>query len=160
MLKEKRDLVMGKISTFNHEIIFDFVLMILGIVIIIVSLGYGFGNLAQPGAGLYTFFVGLIFLTLSVPIFVSSLRHKSSEPLFDRYGLKRFLLMTITFTLWIVVMPFLGYVMVTLIGTYCFCKIMGLEGWLKPLALSIGIALFIYLLFDYWLYIDLPRGIL
>ena len=57
-------------------------------------------------------------------------------------------------------MPFLGYVIVTLLATYAFCKIMKLEGWWKPLAVSVGTALFIYLLFDYWLYIDLPRGIL
>jgi hypothetical protein len=36
---------------------------------------------------------------------------------------------------------------------------MGLEGWGKPLLLSFRTGLFIYLLFDYWLYIDLPRGI-
>jgi hypothetical protein len=57
-------------------------------------------------------------------------------------------------------MPVLGYVLVTLAVAFAFCKIMKLEGWLKPLALSIGTALFIYVLFDVWLYIDLPRGIL
>jgi len=77
-----------------------------------------------------------------------------------REGIKTFLLMTATFCLWIAVMPFLGYVIVTLLATYAFCKIMRLEGWWKPLALSAGTALFIYLMFDSWLYIDLPRGIL
>jgi hypothetical protein len=37
---------------------------------------------------------------------------------------------------------------------------MKLEGWWKPLAVSAGTALSIYALFDYWLYVDLPRGIL
>ena len=37
---------------------------------------------------------------------------------------------------------------------------MNLEGWLKPLSVSVGTALFIYFLFDYCLYIDLPKGIL
>ena len=83
-----------------------------------------------------------------------------SAPLFDRDGLKKFLLMSATFCLWIIVMPFLGYVIVTLFATYAFGKIMKLEGWWKPLAVSAGTALFIYLLFDYWLYIDLPRGFL
>jgi hypothetical protein len=66
--------------------------------------------------------------------------------------------MTATFCLWILVMPLLGYVLVTLLATYAFCKIMRLEGWRKPLAVSGGTALFIFLLFDYWMYIDLPRG--
>ena len=83
-----------------------------------------------------------------------------NAPLFGSEGIKTFLLMTATFCLWIAVMPFLGYVIVTLLATYAFCKIMNLEGWRKPLALSAGTALFIYLMFDYWLYIDLPRGIL
>jgi hypothetical protein len=37
---------------------------------------------------------------------------------------------------------------------------MKLEGWLKPFILSAGTALFIFILFDCWLYIDLPRGFL
>jgi hypothetical protein len=68
--------------------------------------------------------------------------------------------MILTFVFWIIAMPYLGYVIVTFIATYCSCKVMKLEGWLRPLVLSVGTALFIYLLFDYWLYIDLPRGIL
>jgi hypothetical protein len=53
----------------------------------------------------------------------------------------------------------LGYVVVTAIATFAFGKTMKLEGSRKPLALAGGTALFIYLLFDKWLYIDLPRGI-
>jgi hypothetical protein len=133
--------------------------MILGIVIIIVSLGYGFGTLRKPGPGLYPFFIGLLILFFSIALLILGLKSKSSEPLFTKSGLKTFLLMVIVFFLWIIVMPVLGYVLTTFAVTYAFCKIMKLEGWLKPLALSIGTALFIYLLFDVWLYIDLPRGI-
>jgi hypothetical protein len=68
--------------------------------------------------------------------------------------------MIVAFCLWILAMPLLGYVIMTLLVTYGFCKIMRLEGQWKPLSVSAGTALFIYLLFDYWLYIDLPRGIL
>ena len=55
-------------------------------------------------------------------------------------------------------MPWLGYVAVTLVSVFALSKIMQLEGWLKPLILSAATALFIYFLFDVWLYIDLPRG--
>jgi hypothetical protein len=68
--------------------------------------------------------------------------------------------MIAAFFLWILLIPLLGYVVVTPLVTYGFCKVMGLEGWRKPLLLSAGTSLFLYLLFDYWLYIDLPRGIL
>lgn len=143
------------------ELFFTFLLMVLGIVIIIVSWRYGFGALRRPGPGLYPFFIGVFFiLPFSIILLILGLKSKKSEPLFDKYGLRKFLLMILTFILWIIAMPYLGYVIVTFVATYCFCKVMKLEGWLKPLAMSVGTALFIYLLFDYWLYIDLPRGIL
>ena len=66
--------------------------------------------------------------------------------------------MIATFCLWILLMPLFGYLAMTLLATFGFCKIMKLEGWRKPLFLSVGTTLFIYLMFDYWLYIDLPRG--
>ena len=151
---------MPKGSIFKPELIFIFLLMLLGLVIMIVSIGYGFGSFRRPGPGLYPFFVALIIITSSIILLAVGLKSKGSEPLFNRRTLNIFLMMFVTFILWIIAMPFLGYVLVTFAATYCFCKVMRLEGWMKPLALSAGTALFIYLLFDYWLYIDLPRGIL
>ena len=149
---------MGK--TIRLEMVFDLFLVLLGIVIVIVSFGYGFGSLRRPGPGLYPFFIGVAVLVLSLFVTISELRSKTDPHLMDREGIKTFVLMTVTFCLWIVAMPLLGYVIVTLLATCAFCKIMKLEGWWKPLAVSAGTAFFIYLLFDYLLYIDLPRGLL
>jgi len=140
--------------------LFVLVLAGLGGAILIISLAYGFGTFKRPGPGLYPFFIGLSISIFSIVLLISELRSPMSPPLFGPGGIKTFLSMTVTFCLWIMVMPLLGYVIVTLLVTYAFCKIMKLEGWWKPLALSAGTALFIYLLFDIWLYIDLPKGIL
>ena len=149
---------MGK--TVRLELLFDLFLILLGIVILIISWSYGFGTFRRPGPGLYPFFIGVAVMILSLFATISEVKSKTASHLMDREGIKTFVLMTITFCLWILVMPLLGYVIVTLLATYAFCKIMKLEGWWKPLAVSGGTALFIYLLFDVWLYIDLPRGIL
>ena len=62
---------------------------------------------------------------------------------------------------WIILLSFpLVVLLVTLASAFFLSKVMKLEGWVKPLILSLSVAIFIYLLFDYWLYIDLPRGIL
>jgi heme A synthase len=151
---------MGKIAKLRLETIFDFILMVLGFIILIVSWGYGFGTFRRPGPGLYPFFIGALVLFFSVILIILEMKPKKNEPVFVQGGPLTFILMIITFCLWIVVMPFLGYVVVTFLATFAFSKIMKLEGWWKPLALSVGTAVFIYLLFDYWLYIDLPRGIL
>lgn len=137
-----------------------FLLLVLGLAISVISWGYGFGTLRQPGPGLYPFFIGAAIAVFSLFILISELRSGMSEPVLDKAGAWTLALMTLTFCLWIVAMPLLGYVVVSLLATYAFCKIMKLEGWRKPLAVSAGTALFIYALFDYWLYIDLPRGIL
>ena len=151
---------MAKIARFRLETIFDLVLMILGVIILIVSWGYGFGTFRRPGPGLYPFFIGALVLFFSLILFILEMKPKKTESVFTKEGALTFILMIVTFCLWIVVMPLLGYVVVTFLATFAFGKIMKLEGWWKPLALSVGTAVFIYLLFDYWLYIDLPRGIL
>lgn len=151
---------MEKAPKFRLETFFVFFLLVLGFIITIISLGYGFGSLGRPGPGLYPFFIGVAISIFSLFILISELRSETSRLLLDKEGARTLILMTLTFCLWIVAMPLLGYVVVTLLATYAFCKVMKLEGWWKPLAVSGGTALFIYLLFDYWLYIDLPRGIL
>jgi len=151
---------MEKAPASRLEPFFVFLLLVLGLAISVISWGYGFGSLRQPGPGLYPFFIGAAIAVFSLFILVSVLRSGAGEPVLDKEGARTLALMTLTFCLWIVAMPLLGYVVVSLLATYAFCKIMKLEGWRKPLAVSAGTALFIYALFDYWLYIDLPRGIL
>ena len=147
-----------KLKRFSPEIFFDLFLTLLGAIITAVSLTYGFGTFRRPGPGLYPFFIGLFLVVFGIILFVSEIKPKARPALFGRQGRQTFLLMVAVFCLWILMMPLLGYVVVTLLATYAFCRIMKLEGWWKPISVSAGTALFIYLLFDYWLYIDLPRG--
>ena len=151
---------MNESPAFRAATLCDIALAILGLAVAYVSWNYGFGNLARPGPGLYPFFIGVAISICAVVLLISDWRAPSAETLFDKAALSTASLMTLTFVLWIAAMEFLGYVIVTLLATYAFCKIMRLEGWRQPLAVSAGTAAFIYLLFDYWLYIDLPRGIL
>jgi len=149
---------MEKLKRFSLETAVECLLAFLGLVIMVVSLAYGFGTLRRPGPGLYPFFIGLFISVFSAALLISDPKPKDRSALFAPQGRKTFLLMIAVFCLWILLMPLLGYVVVTLLATYAFGKIMKLEGWWKPISLSAGTALFLYLLFDYWLYIDLPRG--
>jgi putative tricarboxylic transport membrane protein len=151
---------MGNPKRFSTEAAFDLLLAVCGAAVMIVSLSYGFGTFRRPGPGLFPFFIGLFVLLFSVPLLPAALRSPARPVLLAGGRVKIFLLMVAGFCLWILLMPFLGYIAVTLLATGGFCKVMGLEGWRKPVLLSLGTGLFIYLLFDYWLYIDLPRGIL
>ena len=149
---------MEKLKRFSLETAVECLLAFLGLVIMVFSLAYGFGTLRRPGPGLYPFFIGLFISVFSAALLISDPKPKDRSALFAPQGRKTFLLMIAVFCLWILLMPLLGYVVVTLLATYAFGKIMKLEGWWKPISLSAGTALFLYLLFDYWLYIDLPKG--
>jgi hypothetical protein len=144
---------------FGPEGAFDLLLLVAGCVIAYVSWGYGFGSMARPGPGLYPFFVGVAIAVIAFFVLIANWKSTVRDEPLDRDAGRSLLYMTATFCVWIAAMPFLGYVAVTLIATYAFCKAMKLEGVKKPLLVSAGTALFIYLLFDVWLYIDLPRGI-
>ena len=152
---------MGRRFRLEGEGFFNIVQVILALVIMILSVQLGIGTLAKPGSGLFPFFCAFLIFILAVLImFHKEKAEKNVKALSNRYAQKNLALMIITFFLWILLMPLLGYLLVTFLGTYSFSKIMKLEGWQKPLMLASGTTVFCYFLFDYYLYLDLPRGFL
>ncbi len=151
---------MEKPPKWSRTVLFDLCLPAAGVIILLISLGYGFGTWRKPGPGIYPFFLGLCLAFFGLLLFLSGLRGRI--PILPLQRGDRWILVSMiaAFCFWVLLMPLLGYVAVTLFATFGLCKVMKLEGWLKPLFLSLGTTLFIYLLFDTWLYIDLPKGIL
>jgi len=144
----------------SPELIFDFLILVLGAVILVVSVRDGLGSFSRPGTGMYPLFIAVSILVFGGISFIKLLLSGERVRIFTEGTMATFFMMLATFVLWIVIMPLLGYVIVTFLATYAFSKVMKLEGWVKPFVLSAGTAVFVYLLFDYWLYIDLPRGLL
>ncbi len=150
---------MGKTHKFKVETIFNVIVMFLGLYILIGSVQLGFGTMKEPDAGFFPFVGGLVILISN--IFTCIEKSGGDEPIFkEKGGVSTFLSFLLIFAFWILAMPYLGYVVVTFVAAFCMFKVMKLEGWIKPILLTAGVALFIYLLFDYWFYLDLPRGIL
>jgi hypothetical protein len=144
---------------FSAEAAAEVVLLATGGAIAYMSWSYGFGSIARPGPGLYPFFVGTAIAIFAALLIASHLKAPPAPTPLEKGQRRTLVLMAATFCAWILAMPLLGYALVTGLATFAFCKTMKLEGWLQPLAISAGTALFVYLLFDKWLYIDLPRGI-
>ncbi len=143
---------------YRSERIAHLVIAMMSILIMVLSASYDLGTIAQPGPGLYPFAVGLFILPFSILLFIRSLKRETGGSILDLRGTGVFLAFIGTLLFWILAMPYLGYVAVTLIATFALSKVMKLEGWLKPFILAAGTALFIYFMFDVWLYVDLPRG--
>jgi putative tricarboxylic transport membrane protein len=143
----------------HSESVFALVLAALGLFILIASWIIGFGNMRNPGSGLFPFLVGLLIVVQSMTI-VLKRKSETDKPLFSSGQLWTLSGMSITFVLWIVVMPYLGYLIATFLTVLAFSKLMRLEGWMKPLVLSAGTTALCYLLFGALLSLDLPQGFL
>lgn len=146
-------------TRFRGEFIFNLLLIFLGLFVIIASVRLGLGSLRDPEPGFFPLIGGLVILVSN--LFVIFDKSKQQEILFkERGGMIIFISFLVIFALWIMLMPYLGYVVVTFAASLAMFKLMKVGGWVKPVLLSAGVAAFIYGLFDYWLYLDLPRGIL
>jgi hypothetical protein len=140
------------------ESILNLILILCGLAIMIFALRMGFGIMKRPGSGLFPFFCGLIiFLANAILLGKKS---QWSRSLFDRQERNKFIWMIVPFVVWILLMPIFGYILITFLSTLLLAKILRLEGWRKPLILSLGTTALSYLLFGYYLYLDLPRGML
>jgi putative tricarboxylic transport membrane protein len=130
-----------------------------GVAVAIGSVSLGFGALAQPGAGLFPFFAGVMICAGALVTLAGFARHapvtaeaEEEEP----GGTGTLAALLAIFALWILIMPFTGFVIGTLLCVFAFAKIFKLEGWVKPLLLSVATSLVVYLMFDRLLQLDLP----
>lgn len=142
------------------QLLLNIIVMMFAVYIIIHAVvAIGFGSLRSPQAGLFPFISGILILIADITVMFQ--KSKENEPAFENKSqIRKFLYMVIVFVAWIVAMPILGYVVVSFLVIILIAKIMKLEGWVKPVLLAAGSSILIYVMFDYWLYIDLPRGIL
>jgi putative tricarboxylic transport membrane protein len=142
------------------ELFFSGLLFILGLLIMVSSMQIGFGRLTKPGPGLFPFICGLILCVQSVILtFFRQKNERERENVLSHPGAPaQFLWMLVSFILWILLMPVLGWLPLTFLITLAIAKIMRMKGWMKPLFLAGANTAFSYLLFGYLLAIDLPNG--
>ncbi len=139
--------------------VWDFIFSILGIVIMVSSIQLGFGSLGQPGPGLFPFFTGLMIFTAELVVIVSSIqKERNADSLLNKEAIRMLLALIVILCGWIVIMPYLGYILVTFATVFVFAKVLNQKGWLTPLILSAGTSLMVYILFERFLYLDLPLG--
>ena len=142
------------------EIILNILAMILGLLVMGLSWQLGLGSLAKPGTGLAPLLAGGVIFISALLLVLSRGKTHQDPPSFRAQEKKTYFLMTFVFVGWMLALPLLGYILGTFLATFSLAKVMKIPGRLRPFLLSIGTTFFCYFLFDFWLYMDLPRGIL
>ena len=94
---------MNKASRISLELVFDFLLVVLGLLILFVSVKDGLGSLSRPGTGMYPLFIAISILVFGGVVLVKKIRSGGAQPLFAEGTFITFILMFATFALWIVI---------------------------------------------------------
>jgi len=141
------------------ELIFSVLLFVLGVTIIVFSLEIGFGEFTKPGPGLFPFLCGLVLCLQSVSLHLFRQKKQEREnPFSHEDAIGKFILLVASFALWVILIPWVGWLPLTFLVTLAVAKIMRMEDWVKPLILAATNTAFSWYVFGYLLAIDLPNG--
>ena len=137
-----------------------------GTAYLLAATQYPLGKAASPGPGLLPRILGMIFIGLAaIQLITLWIGGKAESPgskssaghnLLSKTPVQAIGIMI----LYYVLMPFLGFSLSTFLSLSLISRIMGLEGWVKPLLLAGLTVALSYLLFVVLLDVPLPPGTL
>ena len=132
---------------------------LLAVIGIAGSLEVGIGWATEgPRAGFFPFYVSLIVLISSVINLLNGIRDHDGG-LFAEWGqIRQVMSVVIPTAFYVLAVPMLGMYVSSgfLIGV--FMKWLGRYGWVTVLAVSIGVPVVTYVLFERWFLVPLPKG--
>jgi hypothetical protein len=112
-----------------------------------------------PRAGFFPFYVGLIILGASAVNLAQILSGLSKNGLFaDWSQLRQVLAVVIPAAIYVALIPWIGIYVASALLIGVFMKWLGQYGWQLVLAVSIGVPLITFVVFERWFMVPLPKG--
>jgi len=135
-----------------------------GVMTALWSLKYGFGSLSEPGVGFITFFAGAILALLALLLFFYSLREKEKpaglRELWAGLDVKKVLYVLGLLVAYTVSLRPGGFLLCTFILLILLLRVKGTYRIWTTLLVAFFVTAVSYLVFQVWLQVQLPRGIL
>jgi hypothetical protein len=124
------------------------------------SLKAGIGWAAEgPRAGFFPFYVCLIVLISCGVNLVNAVRDFSGRELFAEWSqLRQVVSVVIPATIYVFSVPYLGMYVSSGLLIGAFMKWLGRYRWPMVLAIAIGVPIIIFILFERWFLVPLPKG--
>jgi len=151
----------GLTSTEEHPI-GSAVFLALGLAVVFGGLRYGWGSLDNPGAGFVPVLAGAAMVGFSAITLVQSLV-KGWRPLAELWAGARWrrpLIAIICLMLYSVFLRDLGFLIATFILAVYLYRMLEPSKWTETLVAAVLTALGFYLVFQVWLEVQLPKGLL
>ncbi len=159
----------------RKELASSLVLMLSGVVFLLYDIKYPLDQWANPGPGVFPLMVGAVWVILTAWQLVQSFRKTGSpggeekgrgdirsvrEFLQRNRGETKALFMIAVFITYLLMVKWVGFFISNFLFVITSSRLLGAKDWGRPVALSTGINLFCYFLFEVWLKLSFPRGFL
>jgi hypothetical protein len=132
---------------------------LLGVITVIGSLQVGIGWGAEgPKSGFFPFWIGLIVIGTSLYNMVRAYTRGSRKLFASWMQLTQVLKVVLPLTIYVGAIPWLGIYLASALLIAGFMRWIGRDGWLLTLAISIGLPIIIYVTFERWFLVPLPKG--
>jgi hypothetical protein len=130
------------------------------LIIILGSIQAGIGWGAEgPKAGFFPFYVGLLILVSSGINLAQIMREHYEGRLFADWGqLRQVLSVLVPTAIYVALVPWIGIYVASVLLIAVFMKWLGRYGWSMVAAVSIGVPLVTFAVFEKWFLVPLPKG--
>ncbi len=135
------------------------VLLLLGGIAIFdsVRLGIGWGT-DGPKSGFFPFWLSLLLLAMCGLIIVQAARRASAKPFVSREQLRPVLKVLWPATAMVVLTQVVGLYVASALYLGFYMRWVGRHSWLAVVALSIGVPIATFLVFEKWFLVPMPKG--
>ena len=113
-----------------------------------------------PQSGYFPFYIGLLVCISSIVNLVLALRVNAaaSESCVSAEQLKAVLSVAVPSLFYVALIQFLGIYVASTVFIVFFMLWLGKYGWLKSSAVSVGVSVAFFVLFEVWFKVPLPKG--
>lgn len=150
----------GLVSTRTMEIAVSAILLVLGVILIVDAnrLGTGWGD-DGPKSGYFPFYIGLILCLSAAVSAYQALRAKDGREAFVERGQARLIMAVLIPTIiYTIVIGLLGIYVASLLFITAFMVWQGKFSWLKSIVISALVIVALWLMFEVWFKVPLPKG--
>ena len=133
---------------------------VFAIIAIIGSLQVGIGWGAEgPKAGFFPFYIGVLILISSAVNFIRIVTATSDRGLFAEWGqLAKVMSVLVPTAIYVALIPWIGIYVASILLIAFFMKWLGRYDWPLVAAVSLGVPLAVFLIFERWFLLPLPKG--
>jgi hypothetical protein len=159
----------------RKEIASSLVLVLFGVGFLLYNTKYSVDTWANPGPAVFPLMVGAVLVILAALELLQDVRKSKPKEIKEsneesgssirgffrtKKGDAKPLLMIAVFIVYLLMVKWVGFFISNFLFVIISSKLMGARDWGRPIALSAGISLFCYFLFEVWLKLAFPRGAL